>query len=326
MGYTGGVETALAIAGAVGLVSGILVMLVGHDVRRYKHAEPHWQRVATQLGAAVKRTWSAMTIDAVLDGRPVRVLAAQTGGRNSRGSKMVTTVETVGRHLDDVVAGTPLPAPEREAWLEAWNDAEVRAGLAELQRPPLLQMRTSGAREGGVVDSDAQLMQMIEAAIAPLTENERSAKAWVDAAAAIGLTLRAAYLFEGELRGCSIRIAADLASQAIVVRAIGVVRDERDVVVIGATEVPGGYEHLPRVDVALSGDACAFAIDADRARARLTSAVREALGEARPHSVIAEQQSVTVIIPGVKPDLARWRAAIDGAIALAGAPNEGAFR
>ena len=322
-------ETALALAGAVALVAVILAGIFAVDALRLRRKVPAWRALARDLGGFLTTSHSALTISASIGGRPVELVAQSelvgSAASGQQTGKLLTTIRTFARHLDDVAHDVPSPPPERDAWLAAWRDADARATSADLPRAVLPEGAVVQVRASGVLGDE--LGACVAELVARVADRERVVAAWTATARALDLGVRGAYLLEGELRGCAVRVNGDPETPATVVRATGVARGSRDVVYLARTpEPPGGYDELVRADLGAPEPYVAHAADAAAATARFTPAAGAALRRCEASSVMAEQTHATVILEGLEPDLERWRAAIALAVELVAAPGDGAFR
>jgi hypothetical protein len=314
----------LVLGGVSVLVAGLAVAAIVRGAAgrraRFRAVFPGWQRVATEHSGTLLQRGAFLRLELALDGRPIVVCAAEASDPDrSAGEQTVsvsTELTTVGRHLDDVAAGTSPPPPEPARWLAAWEDAEIRAGLEDLPRPPLPLAPTHVERVGAIAD-ETELRAMIARAVARYTEHEQRVAAWAALAPELGLRARAAYLLDGELGGVRVRVVADPATPATVVWALGLSRALDETVAVAA-HPPAGYTALVRAtDQHLAAPYSAFVADPAGAAQRVTAAARAALAVARPDHVIGEPQHVTRVLPGLDPEPTRWRAALELVVELA---------
>jgi hypothetical protein len=300
------------------IITAIGIVVVRKQQRQIAVA---WTAAAQQLGGTFTASPRNL-IHAVIDGRPVIACTVQRGSGNSQ--RTWTEVRGAVRHVDDLAAGTAAPEPRYASWESAYGDADARAGLADHPRPPLPARPRSDLDQLGIVTDPVRLVDLMRAEASACARLELPVAQWVAAAPELGLRTRAAFLLEGEDRGCKVRVVADHVSAQVVVRAFGETRGDDEVLAITTGAPPGGMEDVRRVEAAPAEGYVAFG--APRGEARLSDAVRAALREARPSAVITGTRDVVVIVPGLVPDVPRWQAAIVLAAELAAVPSDGAFR
>lgn len=327
----GAVRIALMVVGLIALAGAVYFLLFKVPVivanRRLRRAAAGWDEVARELGSRLELAVDHMSIDAAVGGRPVRV--ACSAGHFSRGSTRGATwvpastgIQTWARHPDDVHDDVPMPSRD---WAIAWQEAEARSSSLEPKRPPLQARclhvhRYDGIAEAGTVR--ARVRELTDA----VTRAEQDVVRWRDTAREVGLTSLGAYLAEGEVRHCTVKVVLEPMSRIVMVRATGEARGARDTVTISRGAPLGGYEDHAVVAAGLPAHYVARAADTVRGQARLTDAARAAIPVAAPQDVIAEQGFASVALAGGVPDAARWRAAILLVVELVAAPGEGALR
>lgn len=250
------------------------------------HAKRGWRRVALGLKCDLETSWLSLSLKGKLDGRPVTCRAMNRWRRAAFHTSTEVTVHV--RHPDDVVAGLALPSSFDAAWVAAWQDAEIRAGLADLPRPAIIGRASRTVTVRGLVGDTARLVALVRGLADPLDAVDRLAVRWRDAAPALDMRLRGAWLLEGEWRGGWVRIVAELLSGVTVIRV--------------AAEPRGIGED------------------------RWNEEARSLEAAVSPVSVGFELHAVSVVLSGLEPDEHRWLTGLALAVALAEAPRARIYR